>query len=90
MALNFPDSPSNGLEYVAPNGVTYIYDASAKEWGKFFQRDEANDRRAFKLAEKNNEAMNKLSLAVKMNTKEIEENWKAVAEMMNLPRAKFI
>lgn len=32
MALNFPASPSNGQEYVAPNGVTYIYDAAAGLW----------------------------------------------------------
>ena len=32
MALNFPTSPSNGQEYVAPNGVTYIYDAAAGLW----------------------------------------------------------
>ena len=50
---------------------------------KFLQRDEANDRRAFKLAEKSNEAMNKLSQAVVMNTK-IIENGKAVDEMLNL------
>ena len=57
---------------------------------KFLQRDEANDRRAFELAEKSNEAMNKLSQAVEMNTKAIEENGKAVAEMVNLLRAKLI
>ena len=57
---------------------------------KFFQRDEANDRRAFELAEKNNEAMNKLSQAVEMNTKAIEESRKAVAEMVNLLRTKVI
>ena len=56
---------------------------------EIFQRDEANDRRAFKLAEKSNEAMNKLSQAVVMNTKAIE-NGKAVAEMVNLLRAKLI
>ena len=67
-----------------------MYDASVKEWGKFFQRDVANDRRAFKLAEKSNEAMNKLSQAVVMSTKAIEENGKAVAEMLNLLRAKLI
>ena len=55
----------------------------------FFQRDEANDRRAFKLAEKSNEAMNKLSQAVVMHTKAIE-NGKAVAKMVNLLRAKLI
>ncbi|WVQ00148.1 hypothetical protein [Synechococcus phage MA10] len=32
MALNFPSSPSNGQEYVAPNGITYIYDAAAGLW----------------------------------------------------------
>ena len=57
---------------------------------KFFQRDEANDRRAFELAEKSNEAMNKLSQAVGMNTKTIEENGKGVAEIVNLLRAKVI
>ena len=57
---------------------------------KFLQRDEANDRKAFELAEKSNEAMNKLFQAVVMNTKAIKENWKAVAEMVNLLRAKLI
>ena len=57
---------------------------------KFPQRDEANDRRAFELAEKSNEAMNKLSQAVEINTKTIEENGKAVAEMVNLLIAKLI
>ena len=55
---------------------------------KFFQRDDANDRRAFELAEKINEAINKLSEAAVMNTKAIEENEKAVAETVNLLRAK--
>ncbi len=53
---------------------------------KFLQRDEANDRRDFEPAEKSNEAMNKLSQTVEMNTKAIEENGKSVAEMVNLPR----
>ena len=57
---------------------------------EIFQRDEANGRRAFKLAKKSNEAMNKLSQAVVMNTKANEENGKAVAEMVNLLRAKLI
>ena len=69
--------------------IHYIYDASAKEWGKFFQRDEANDRRAFKLAKKSNETMNKPFQAVEMNTKAFEENGKAVIEMVNLLRAKL-
>ena len=57
---------------------------------KFFQRDEANDRRDFELAENSNEAMKKLSQAVEMNIKAIEENRKAVAEMVNLSRTKLI
>ena len=57
---------------------------------KFFQRDETNDRRALELAEKSNEAMNKLSQAVEMNTKAIEENGKAVTEMVNLLGTKLI
>ena len=60
------------------------------ERDEFLQRDEANDRRAFELAEKSNEAMNKLSQAMEMNTKAIEENGKAVPEMVNLLRAKVI
>ena len=56
---------------------------------EIFQRDEANGRRAFKFAKKSNEAMNKLSQAVVMNTKAIE-NGKAVAEMVNLLRAKLV
>ncbi len=59
------------------------------ERDEFLQRDEANDLRAFELAEKSNEAMNKLSQAIVMNTKAIE-NGKAVAEMLNLLRAKLI
>ena len=46
----------------------------SKRMWEIFQRDEANDRRAFILAKKSNEAMNKLSQAVVMNTKAIEEN----------------
>ena len=60
------------------------------ERDKFLQRDEANDWRAFELAEKSNEAMNKLSQAVEMNTKAIEEIGKAVPEMVNLLRANEI
>ena len=58
---------------------------------EIFQRDEANGRRAFKLAKKSNEAMNKLSQAVVMNTKAIEENSESpVVEMVNQFRAKLI
>ena len=40
--------------------------------------------------EKNNEAMNKLSQAVGMNTKAYEENGKAVADMLDQLRNKLI
>ena len=32
MALNFPASPTDGQTYVAPNGVTYVYDATDTLW----------------------------------------------------------
>ena len=56
------------------------------ERDEFLQRDEANDLRAFELAEKSNEAINKLSQAVVMNTKTIEKNGEAVVEMVSLLR----
>ena len=61
-----------------------------QEREKIFQRDEANDRMVFEFAKKSYEVMNKLSQAVEMNTKAIEENGKAVAKMVNLLRAKLI
>ena len=63
--------------------IKYITDQNAKEREKFLERDEANDRRAFELAENSNQA-------IEANTKAIEENGKAVAEMVNLLRAKVI
>ena len=57
---------------------------------RYLERDEANDRRSFELAENCNQAMSKLALAVEAITKAIEENGKAVAEMVNLLRAKVI
>ena len=41
-------------------------------------------------AENCNQAMSKLAQAVEANTKDIGENGKAVAEMVNLLRAKVI
>ena len=70
--------------------IRYQNDQNAKEREKFLERDESNDRRAFELAENCNQAMSKLALAVDANTKAIEENGKAVAEMVNLLRAKVI
>ena len=70
--------------------IRYIYDQNAKEREKFLQRDEAIDKRALELAQNCNEAMSKLAKAVEANTRAIEENGKAVTEMMNLLRARVI
>ena len=70
--------------------IRYQFDQNAKEREQYIERDEANDRRAFELAENCNQAMSKLAVAVEANTKAIEENGKAVAEMVNLLRLKGI
>ena len=70
--------------------IRYIYDASAKKLGNFFQWDEAKDRRAFKLAEKSKETISNLSQAMEMKTKAIEENGKDDSETLNLFRAKLV
>ncbi len=59
--------------------IRYQYDQNAKERTVYIERDEANDKRAFELAEMSNEALNKLATAVDSNTK-------AVVEMVNLLR----
>ena len=53
--------------------IRYQYDQNAKERKQYIDRDEANDRRAFELAERSNEAMNKLATAVDLNTKAVEQ-----------------
>ena len=63
--------------------IRYQYDQNAKERDRYIERDEANDKRAFALAERSNETMNKLAVAVDSNTK-------VVVEMVNLLRAKVI
>ena len=70
--------------------IRYIYDQNAKEREKFLQRDEANDKWAFELAQNCNEAMSKLVHAFEMKTKTSEQNGRAVTEMVNLLRAKVI
>ena len=30
--INFPDSPSNGDEFLAGNGTTYQYDSATGQW----------------------------------------------------------
>ena len=59
--------------------IRYQYDQNAKERDRYIERDEANDKRAFALAERSNEAMNKLAVAVDSKTK-------AVVKMVNLLR----
>ena len=70
--------------------IRYIYDQNAKEREKFLQRDEANNKRAFELSQNCNEAMSKLAHAVEMDTKAIEQNGRAMTEMVNLLSAKAI
>ena len=53
--------------------IRYKYDQNAKERTAYIERDEANDILAFELAERSNEAMNKLSTAVDLNTKAVEK-----------------
>ena len=53
--------------------IRYQYDKNAKERKQYIDRDEANDRRAFELAERSNEAMNKLATTVELNTKAMEQ-----------------
>ena len=52
--------------------IRYQYDQNAKERTAYIERDEANDIRAFELAKRSNEAMNKLSTEVYLNTKVVE------------------
>jgi len=32
MALNFPDTPVHGDQYVAPSGIVYIYNSFTSSW----------------------------------------------------------
>ena len=52
--------------------IRYQFDQNAAERAEYNERDAANDRRAFELAERSNEAMSKLSEAVSQNTRAIE------------------
>ena len=44
--------------------IRYQFDQNAKERAEYNERDAANDRRAFELAERSNEAMRRLYEAV--------------------------
>ena len=68
--------------------IRYQYDQNAKERTVYIERDEANDKRAFELAQNCNEAMSKLAQAVEMNTKAIEQNGRAVTEMVKPTKGK--
>ena len=61
-----------------------------KNEGNFFNGMKLMTEGPSNLRKKSNEAMNKLSQSVVMNTKAIEENRKAVAKMVNLLRAKLV
>ena len=52
--------------------IRYQFDQNAAERAEYNERDAANDRRAFELADRSNEAMTKLSEAVAQNTRAIE------------------
>ena len=52
--------------------IRYQFDMNAKERAEYNERDAANNRRAFELVERSNEAMTKLSEAVAQNTRAIE------------------
>ena len=53
--------------------IRYQYDQSAKGTIGYIERDEANDKRAFALAERSNEAMNKLAATVDGNTQAVQQ-----------------
>ena len=53
--------------------IRYQYVQNAKERKQYIDRDEANDRLAFELAERSNDTMNKLAKAVDLNTKAVEQ-----------------
>ena len=52
--------------------IRYQFDQNAAERAEYNERDAANDKRAFELAERSNEAMSILSEAVAQNTRAIE------------------
>ena len=53
--------------------IRYQFDQNAKEREHFIEHDQANDNRAFELAERSNEAINRLSAAVDLNTNAVEQ-----------------
>ena len=72
--------------------VVYLQ-ARADGGGTVIDLEDARKRKfsaEARLAENCNQAMSKLAVAVEAITKAIEENGKAVAEMVNLLRAKVI
>jgi hypothetical protein len=53
--------------------IRYQFDQNSKERKQCIKRDQANDKRAFELAGRSNEAINRLSTAVDLNTKAVEQ-----------------
>ncbi len=78
-------SPSSSADKETRPALRTLRDRSRQ-----LARNEPYANRAFELAQNCNEAMSKLAHAVKMNTKAIEQNGRAVTEMVNLLRAKVI
>jgi len=52
--------------------IRYQYFQNAKERKQYINRDQANDKRAFELTGRSNEAINRLSTAVDLNTKAVK------------------
>ena len=53
--------------------IRYQFDQNAQERKQCIKRDQANDKRAFELAGRSNEAINRLSTAVDLNKKPVEQ-----------------
>ena len=53
--------------------IRYQFDQNFKEREQYIQREQANDKRAFELDERSNEAINRLSTAGDLNTNAIEQ-----------------
>ena len=74
------------------SGLIVSYSTFHQMWEVITERDGIEVSYGWLPSKKKAEAfaMNKLTTAVEMNTKALEENGKAVAEMMNLLRADVI
>ena len=53
--------------------IRYQFDQNVKKREQYIQREQANDKRAFELDERSNEAINRLSTAVDLYKKTLEQ-----------------